>query len=124
MDKKIKFFYHFYLTLIILLVIVMLSGSVIWFISQLVASNHYKRVNKIMPSVKEQIQVTDSDILHGCVYNKETIIISLNHRYYFTVKNNQIRLMDIMHMRQPELYPNIERDKEFMDIYWVLENCR
>lgn len=124
MKEISKIFYHLYLAIIGILALFLLISGSIWLISGQVAKKHQRQIAAAMPSFKSAVEVKPTDSVRACVYSDNLTLVSLNSRYYFTVKNNQVKLMEIMHSREPEAYPNLSKDQEFADLYWVLENCR
>ena len=126
MDKKIKFIYYSYLSLIILLLLVMITGACLWFISGLMRAKNQPFHEQARSLIKQQLSITDNEISGSCLYpeDKRFIIVSLNHQDYFVVKDNQVRVYDAINGDTKKKYPNIPVDDEFVDFYWVLENCR
>lgn len=123
--KKIgKLFYYLYLGFISILVLVMVLGGGWWAVSRVLAKQYQKKINAAMPLFKTAVQVKADDKIRGCVYDKQEIVISFNHRYYFTIKDGQVKLLNLMHAKELEIFPDIPRDNDFMDLYWLLENCK
>lgn len=111
-------------SILIILLSLLIAVMILWLVMFVIREQHQKKVKAVIPLVKEEVNAAKSDILTGCVYNEEFIIISLNHKDYFVVKNNQVRVFDHINRDTKEKFPDIPVDDEFVDLYWVLENCR
>ena len=105
---------------IILAVIVVFLFS--W--SIIAVQKNQKQLIKAESLVKEKLKLNDSEILGVCIYDKETIIVSLKQNDYFVVKDDEIRIIDMINLATKEKYNDIQVDEEFSDVYWVLENCQ
>jgi len=108
------------------LLIILLIALGFWLYLSLAAKKYQQKIDSIMPLVKNQLNFSESDNLKACVYdeNKDYIIISLNHQDYFIVKNNQLKIIDLLNTETKERYSNLPIDNDFSDIYWVLEYCK
>ncbi|MCX6786130.1 MAG: hypothetical protein NTZ18_04780 [Candidatus Komeilibacteria bacterium] len=124
MKEISKVFYHLYLVIIGILALIVLISGALWLVSGQIARGHQRQIAAVLPLFKQAVEVKPEDSIRACVYSDNLTVISLNSRYYFTVKNNQVKLMEIMHLREPKIYPTLVKDQEFADLYWVLENCR
>jgi len=85
-----------------------------------------KRIDKVLPIIKKELNLSVNDALRACVYDddRNLIIFSVNHRDYFTINGSQIKIIDFINDETKKKYPNFSVDNEFADVYWVLENCR
>jgi len=124
MKKFSKIIFRIYLAAIGLLIVALIFFVVAWFLADLKAREAKPRLDQAAALFSQTVSIKPEDQVRPCLYNQETIIISLNHRYYFSVKAGQVKLLNVMHQRDSEAYPQMLRDGEFMDLYWILENCR
>ncbi len=88
------------------------------------AEQNEKQLETAEALVKEKLKVSDTDILGVCIYDKESIIVTLKQNDYFVIKNGQVKIIDAINSMTKEKYKEILVDNEFSDVYWVLENCR
>ena len=126
MNKKTKFIYYSYLTLIGLLLSVMITGACLWFISSFIRAKNRPIHEQARGLITQQLNVADNEISGSCIYpeDKRFIIVSLNHQDYFIIKDGQVRIYDAINNETKKKYPNLPVDNEFVDFYWVLEECR
>lgn len=96
------------------------------FVGSVRATKNAGRINAVRPIIIRELKLAESDNLRACVYDrdKSLLIFSLNHQDYFSFKNTQVKIIDLINKETKNKYPNLPVDNEFRDFYWVLENCR
>lgn len=105
------------------LLVIIISLGILWLIMSGIRQNNKKRTIAPINLVKERIVHNETDVFSGCFYG-DLAIIAKNHQDYFIVKDNQVRVYDAINSETKSKYPNLPVDNEFVDFYWVLENCR
>ena len=93
-------------------------------VSVVIISKNQKSLSQVKELIKYELNLTEPDISVVCLYDDQTVIVSVSQTDYFIVRDNQIKILDIINKNTQDKYPKILVDKEFIDIYWLLENCK
>ena len=110
MNKKVK-------NSLYLLLVILLSWLLLQFLLNQI------QIVKVKELIKQELEIKDSDIKDICTYNHQQTVAVLKPDDYFLVKDNKIKIIDLMNTTTKEKYSNMEVDKNFIDLYWILENC-
>lgn len=111
-----------------LLILVLLTGTVVWLVIGNEAKQVEKQLTQAQALVKEKVKFQATDVFSGCLHPANGVaIVSVNKEIFFGVKNNEVfipRLTDWYNNQAKALAPALPIKEENINLYYLMEYCR